>query len=405
MSPTDPSQPPRPVVPRGLRAVGILIAILLILIVAVGLIQRARSGAELEARTTANAVPTVTVTQPQPLGEAAGLRLPARLEAYSQAPIRARASGYLKSWKADIGTRVKAGQVLAEIETPDLDQELAQARADLAKADADAELARSTAERWRSLLGTDAVSRQEVDEKIGDHRAKEAARKAARANVERLTAMQGFQRIVAPFDGIVTSRSTDVGALINAGGGVGPELFTVADIHKLRVYVQVPQNYMPSIKVGQTAKLKVPEYPDRSFPARIESIAGAITASTGASLIQLAVNNARGELLPGGYAEVSISLPGTNEGTSIPASSLIFDGSGMHVALLDADNKVRMKPVTISRDLGKTVEVIGLSGSDRVIDSPSDSLGEGDTARQAEKPAEKAAVPATPAQKDAPKRN
>lgn len=405
MPSTDISQPPRPVAPRGLRTVGILIAVVLLLIAAAGLIQRTRSGTELRTRTAANAVPTVTVTQPQPLGEAAGLQLPARLEAYSQASIRARASGYLKSWNVDIGALVKAGQVLAEIETPDLDQQLAQARADLAKAEADAELARSTAARWRAMLGTGAISLQEVDEKIGDHHAKEAARKAARANVERLVAMQGFQRIVAPFDGIVTSRSTDVGALIDAGGGNGPELFTVADIRKLRVYVQVPQNYMPSIKVGQTASLKVPEYPSRSFPARIESTAGAVTASSGAGLIQLAVDNARRELLPGGYAEVRIGLPGANEGASIPASSLIFDSSGMHVALLDAASKVRMKPVTITRDLGKTVEIIGLSASDNVIDSPPDSLGEGDTVRRAENPAEKAAVPAAPEHKDAPKQN
>lgn len=402
MSPTDTTLDHPPRLPRGARTAGILIAALLILVVVVGLAQRARSGTELRARTAANTAPLVAVIRPQPLGEAAGLQLPARLDAYSWTKIYARASGYLKTWRVDIGAVVKAGQVLAEIETPDLDQQLAQARADLARAEADAALARSTAERWRAMLGTEAVSAQEVDEKIGDNNAKEAARKAARANVDRLVAMQGFQRVIAPFDGIVTSRSTDIGALIDAGGGNGPELFTIADIRKLRVYVQVPQNYVPSIRVGQTARLKVPEYPNREFAARIESTAGAVNASSGSTLIQLAVENARGELLPGGYAEAKIALPGANEGVAIPASCLIFDGTGMHVALFDADSKVRMKPVSISRDLGKTVEVLGLAATDRVIDNPPDSLGEGDAVRAVEQAAEKTAPPApAPGSKDA----
>lgn len=388
MSPTDitPDHPAR--LPRGARIAGMLLAAVLILVVVAGLAQRARSGTELRTRTAANAAALVAVVQPQPLGDAAGLQLPARLDAYSWTKVRARASGYLKSWGPDIGSVVKAGQVLAVIETPDLDQQLAQARADLTRAEADAALARSTAERWRAMLGTEAVSAQEVDEKIGDHNAKEAARKAARANVDRLIAMQGFQRVSAPFDGIVTSRSTDIGALIDAGGGTGPELFTIADIRKLRVYVQVPQNYVPQIRVGQTASLKVPEYPNREFAARIESTAGAVNASSGSTLIQLAVDNARGELLPGGYAEVRLALPGANQGVSIPASSLIFDGTGMHVALLDKDNKAKMQPVSISRDLGKTVEVLGLASTDQVIDSPPDSLGDGDAVRQAEQGAD-----------------
>ncbi len=386
MSPPNPSQPnPRPAT-RGLRTTGIVVAVVLIAVVAIGLTQRARSSTKLREWTDANATPTVTIVAPQPLGAAAGLLLPGRLEAYAQAPIYARASGYLKSWKVDIGTPVKAGQLLAEIETPDLDQQLAQAKADLAKAEADAALAKTTAKRWQAMLGTDAVSTQEVDEKTGDYAAKQAAVKAARANVERLAATQGFQRIIAPFDGVVTSRSTDVGALISAGGGSGPQLFTVADTQKLRVYVQVPQSFMPSIAVGQSAKLTLPEYPGRTFEAKIASTARAVNAMSGATLVQLAVDNRDGALLPGSYADVSIDLPGAARGTAIPASSLVFDSSGTHVAVLGTNNTVQMKPVAITRDLGKTLEVDGLSAGDQVIDSPPDSLKEGDAIRIAEKP-------------------
>lgn len=387
MSPTKPSAAtPRPV-PRSLRTTGIVIAIVLVAIVAIGLTQRARSNSRLRDWTDANALPVVATVQPQTLGASDALQLPGRLEAYASAPIYARTSGYLKDWKVDIGAHVKAGQLLAEIETPDVDQQLAQARADLAKAKADADLARSTATRWQAMLGSDAVSKQEVDEKVGAAAAKQAAETAARANVDRLAATQGFQRIVAPFDGVVTSRSTDVGALISAGGGSGPELFTVADTHKLRVYVQVPQTYIANIKVGQTATMTVPEYPGREFKARIESTASAISAASGSTLVQLAVDNADGKLLAGGYADVSIALPGDNHGVSVPASCLIFDGSGMHVALLDADNKVKMTPIDITRDLGKTVELAGLKRGDRIIDSPPDSLRDGDAVRLADQPA------------------
>ncbi|WP_028080446.1 efflux RND transporter periplasmic adaptor subunit [Solimonas soli] len=385
MSPTN-SSAPTPVAPRGLRTAGIVAVVVLAAIVAIGLTTRARSASQLREWTDAHAIPTVTVVTPQPAGAAASLQLPGRLEAYAQAPIYARANGYLKSWSADIGTPVKAGQVLAEIEAPDLDQQLAQARADLAKAEADAELATSTAKRWQSMLGSDAVSQQEVDEKTGDAAAKQAAAASARANLERLVATQGFKRVLAPFDGVITARNTDVGALIGTSGS-GTPLFTIADTRTLRVYVQVPQVYMPSIQIGQAARLTVPEYPGRSFDARIESTARAVSATSGATLVQMAVDNHDGALLAGGYADVSIALPGGAKGSSVPASALIFDASGMHVATLGADDKVAMKPITITRDLGKLVEVSGLDAGARIIDSPPDSLLEGDTVRVAEKPA------------------
>lgn len=379
MSPIDSN----PTAPRGLRTLGIVAAVVAAAIVALGLTQRARSSTQLQQWTEANAIPTVALVQPQPLGAAGGLQLPGRLEAYSNAPIYARASGYLKAWHVDIGARVKAGQVLAEIETPDLDQQLAQARANLAKVEADAALSESTAKRWQAMLGTDAVSKQEVDEKTGDYAAKQAAVNAARAAVESLAATQGFKRLVAPFDGVVTSRSTDVGALISSGGNSGPALFTVADTQRLRVYVQVPQSFVPAIRIGGSAELSVPEHAGRKFPATVESTSGAVTASSGASLVQLVVDNAEGALLAGGYADVKLSVAAGAGGLAIPASSLIFTGAGPHVAVLGADGKVAMKDIVISRDLGKTLEVSGLDAGDRVIDSPPDSLIAGDSVQQA----------------------
>lgn len=373
-------------VPARLKRIGAVAAIAAAAIVTTGLAQRSHRHDELEAWTAAQALPTVTLIQPQALGEASSLLLPGRIEAYARAAIRARASGYLKAWHYDIGAHVKAGAVLAEIETPDLDQQLLQARADLASAEANAALAETTARRWQTMLGTDAVSAQELDEKTGALAARQAAVKAARANVDRLMAMQGFRRVVAPFDGVVTSRSTDVGALIDAGGGTGPELFSVADTRRLRVYVQLAQNYAPSVHVGEQTELTVPEHPGRLFKATIESAANAVNASSGATLVQLAVDNSDGALLPGGYASVRIALKGdgSGNGAAVPASCLIFDASGLHVAVLGQDSKVAMREVTIRRDLGKTVEITGLAADDRVIDNPPDALAAGDAVQLAQ---------------------
>ncbi|NKF24168.1 efflux RND transporter periplasmic adaptor subunit [Solimonas marina] len=375
MSPTNQTQPPA--APRGLRTAGIVAAVIAALIVVVGLTARARSNSQVAQWTEAHAIPTVKIVTPQPLGAGSGLQLPARLEAYSTAPIYARVNGYLKDWKVDIGTHVKAGQLLAEVETPDLDQQLAQARANLIQAKADEKLAESTAKRWQGMLGTDAVSKQEVDEKVGDYAAKKAAAQAAQAAVDALAATQGFKRIAAPFDGIVTSRNTDVGQLISSNGS-GTPLFTVSDTHKLRVYVQVPQSYVPDIKVGSEAQLVVPERPGKTFDAKVESTSGAIDAMSGASLVQLVVDNDKGQLLAGGYADITLTVPPDGDSLTIPGSALIFDAGGVRVAVVGTDNKVSMKPITINRDLGKSLEVSGLSKSDRVIDSPFDSLMAGD---------------------------
>jgi RND family efflux transporter MFP subunit len=367
---------------RKLRIAGIVLLVIAAGIAAFGIATRAADDKTLRERAEAQSVPTVAVIAPGNSGDAGALELPGRLEAYSRASIYARVSGYLKSWKADIGTPVKAGQLLAEIETPDLDQQLLQAKADLASAQANASLAGTTAKRWQSMLGSDSVSRQEADEKTGDAATKEALVNAAQANVDRVQALKGYTRIVAPFDGIVTSRNTDVGALINAGSATGPELFSVSDVRKLRVYVSVPQSYASIVKVGAKARLTVPERLGKSYSATVESSSGAVNVASGSMLIQLAVDNAAGELLPGSFANVSLEQPRTAGGLSIPPSALLFDKSGLRVATVGADDKVLLKRVTISRDLGKVIELgSGIGPSDRVIETPPDGIADGDLVR------------------------
>jgi len=377
MSQPDPT-PNRPVSRRHLRLTGIAAAVIAVVIVAHGLIVRASESSRLRDWTEAQALTTVAVNPPSAAANISGLELPGRIEAWQRAPIYARVSGYLKDWKHDIGTPVKAGEVLANIETPDLDQQLAQARADLATAQANAALSATTAKRWQAMLGSDSVSKQEVDEKTGDLAAKNALVAAQRANVDRLLALKNFTRIVAPFDGTVTARNTDVGALINVGGGAGQELFVISDTSKLRVYVSVPQNYVPSVPPGTKATLTVPEHPDQTYAATVESSSQSVNAASGTTLMQLSVDNPAGELLPGGYASVRLDLKGKANGLSVPGSALIFDAKGISVATVDANNKVVVKPVTIARDLGKVVEIgSGLNAADRVIENPPDGVVSG----------------------------
>ena len=377
---------PEPVVPtvsrRGLRIAALAGVAIAVLVVGGGIASRAANSKRLSQWTAANAQPVVTVTQPQPANGAAVLALPGRLEAYSRAPIYARVPGYLKSWQVDIGASVQAGQLLAEIEAPDLDQQLSQALADLLTARANAALAGTTAKRWQDLVKSDAVSLQDVDMKNGDLAAKTAIVKATKANVDRLEVMEGFKRITAPFNGIVTARATDVGALINAGSGKGLELFVISDTHKLRLYVSVPQNYAAQITAGTRAQMTVPERPGRTFTATVETTSQSVDPSSGSTLVELAVDNASGELVPGAFANVRFDLPLTSASLSVPASALIFDSRGARVATLGADNRVVLEPVTIARDLGTVIEISsGLAATDRVIDSPPDGIGKGDQVR------------------------
>jgi RND family efflux transporter MFP subunit len=372
---------------KGLRLAGIIAVVLAAVIVVVGLVTRASGNARLREWTDAQSVPTVVVAPPQSSADAGALDLPGRLEAYSRAPLYARVPGYLKSWNVDIGSPVKAGQELATIETPDLDQELLQSKANLATAQANVALAETTAKRWQELLKTGAVSKQDVDEKIGDYKAKQAIVKASQADVDREQTLKGFARITAPFDGIVTARNTDLGALINVGGTSGQELFVVSDTKKLRVYVSVPQTYVPSIPPGTKATITVPERPGRKYEATVESSSQAVNVSSGSTLMQLGVDNANNDLLPGGFANVSLQLPGNAAALRIPSSALLFDKNGLRVATLDKDNKIRLRKVTIARDLGQVIEIgSGLAADDRVIQSPPDGVQDGDDARIAEPP-------------------
>jgi membrane fusion protein, multidrug efflux system len=367
---------------RRLGIFGVLAAAGLIVVVVIGIRSREEASAKLRQWTDDQAVPTVTVALPDAKVSNPTLDLPGRLEAYYRAPIFARVSGYLKSWSADIGARVKAGQVIAEIEAPDLDQQLLQARADLASQEASAKLSEATLTRRKTLIASNFVSMQEIDERTADLSNKLASVKAGQANVERLEALAGYKKITVPFDGIVTARDTDVGALINAGGGSGPAMFVVSDISKLRVYVNVPQTYVPAIKIGAKAVMSMPEYPNRTFLATVEASSQSVDIPSGTTRMQLGLDNTKGELMPGGYANVKLSLQRDSVPLNIPSSALIFNQNGLRVATVGPDDKVLFKTVTISRDLGRTIELAsGLSPEDRVITAPPDGLSDGDPVR------------------------
>ncbi|MGA2342297.1 MAG: efflux RND transporter periplasmic adaptor subunit [Steroidobacteraceae bacterium] len=378
---------------RRLRRVGGAFALLAIAVVVYGLGTRAAQNSSLRDLTEAQALPVVAVVTPTKVENQAGLDLPGRLEAYIRAPIYARVPGYLKSWKYDIGGKVKAGEVLAEIDTPDLDQQLMQARASLRVAEANAKLAQITAERWQSLANTDAVAKQDVDTRTFTWNADMAQVKAAQANVDQLVAEEGFKRLIAPFDGIVTARETDIGALINvgaSGGGIsvgsagGAELFVVSATRKLRVYVSVPQNYVPSVPPGTKASIRVPEHPDKTYSGTVEASAQAVIPTTGTTLMELVVDNAAGEMMPGDYASIHLQIAAAPNVLSVPSSALIFDAKGLSIATVDSQDRVLLKPVSIARDLGAVVELAsGLSPNDRVIQNPPDGVGNGDQVRLA----------------------
>jgi len=376
MSQSD-GNPSRPIL-RRLRLVGGAFVFLAIAVVAYGLVSRAAQSSRLHDLTEAQAVPSVSIVAPTHVENHAGLDLPGRLEAYIRAPIYARVPGYLKTWKYDIGGRVKAGDVLAEIDTPDLDQQLMQARADLSVSQANAKLAQISADRWQSLAGTDAVAKQDVDTRTFTLNANIAQVKAAQANVDRLVAEEGFKRLIAPFDGVVTARETDIGALINVGAAGGAELFVVSETSKLRVYVNVPQNYVPRVPPGTRATITVPEHPDKTYSGTVEASAQSVVPSTGTTLMQLIVDNSAGELMPGDYAGIHLQIPAAVNVLSVPSSALIFDAKGLSIATVGADDRVLLKPVSVERDLGAVVELAsGLGPNDRVIRNPPDGIDNG----------------------------
>lgn len=373
--------------PRTSRRLGLLGLAALCVAVAVavtGILGRRQSEAELQGWTDAAAVPTVAVVTP---GRGEGhqeLVLPGDIGAWYEAPIYARVTGYVKMWYQDIGAHVTAGQLLAEIDAPDLDQQFAQAKGNLSMARANEGLAVLTAQRWKALRTTDSVSQQTTDEKAGDAAAKHAAVIAAEAEVQRLAALENFKRITAPFDGVVTARKTDVGALINAGGGTGPELFAVADIHQMRIYVRVPQAFAPQLRIGMTATLKLPQQAARTALATLATTANAIAMDSRTILAELHADNADGVLLPGTFAEVHFQLPEPPDVLRLPTSALLFRAQGLEVATVGPGDRVVLKPIEAGRDLGTDIEVTaGITAADRVIDSPPDSIAAGELVKPA----------------------
>jgi RND family efflux transporter MFP subunit len=367
---------------RGLRIAAIAAAAIAVIVIVQGITTRKMADARLSEWTEDQALPVVAVATPDTRGKQTVIDLPGRLEAYSQAQLYARVSGYIKEWKVDIGTPVKAGQLLAEIDAPDLDQQIMQAEAEVASAQANATLSKATLARGQTLIESGSASKQDIDQRTADAANKGGLVKSTQANLDRLRVLEKYKRITAPFDGLVTARATDVGALINAGSGGGPALFVVSDITKLRGYINVPQNYVPSIKVGTKAQITVPEYRGRTFPAVVEASAKSVDVASGTTRMLLVVDNPSGELMTGAFANVHLELPAPDTAINVPSSALIFDQSGLRIATVGVDDKVVLKTVTISRDLGRDVEIAsGLSATDRVIASPPDGIAAGDQVR------------------------
>lgn len=353
-----------------------------VLITVVGGLAARGSAEDEQAEVAAgNALPTVAVIRPQPSPNGT-VMLPGSIAARNEAAINARTSGYVARWYADIGDSVRAGQTLAVLDAPEVEQQLAQARADLQTAVATRELARTTAVRWAALRARDAVSQQEADEKQGGFAAASARAASAHANVERLRSLTGFTRITAPFSGIVTSRSAQLGALVSVGNAAAQPLFTIADVSRLHVKVRVPQNLSGRMSVGSVAKVSVPEHPGETWDAVLARYAGAVDPGSGTMLTEFEIHSAGRRLKPGGYAEVSIPTVVDDNALRLPASSLILGPNGSMVAVVDQSGRVAMRKVSVGRDEGRTVEILsGLNLNDRVVQTPPDALAPGDRVR------------------------
>lgn len=365
-------------------ALVLLIALLIVAgVVIAGVLPRLKAKAALGVTTNELAIPTVTVAHPKLGAPQTEIVLPGNIQAFNDSPIYARTNGYLKKWYVDIGARVKANQLLAEIETPEVDQELDQARADLNTAEANFALSQITAQRYQELLKTESVSKQDVDNATGDFAAKKAMVASAESNVKRLEELQSFEKIYAPFDGVITARNTDIGHLINSGAGApATELFHIAAIQKLRVYVNVPQQYSPSAKPGLTADLTLQELPGRRFKGTLVRTAESIDLATRTLLVEVDVDNSTGQLLPGAYAEVHLKVPAGSPALILPVSALIFRSDGLQVGTVENGNRAALKNVVLGHDLGSEVEVVsGLTADDSVITNPPDSLVSGEIVR------------------------
>jgi RND family efflux transporter MFP subunit len=377
---TMPPADPAVVAPRG-RARGPIITVVVLLVAgaltaAWGIAARGRAMTELVRETRELAVSSVVVTTPSRGSASEEVSLPGNVQPYTDAAIFARTSGYLKTRHADIGSRVKAGQVLAEIDTPEIDQQLLQARADLATAQANAGLARTTAARYEELIKSDSVSRQDVENAAGNYEARKAEVMSADANVKRLEELHRFKTIYAPFTGVITARNTDIGALIQSGSGA-KELFHIAAVDRLRVFVDVPQIYSRAARRDVQATIEVQDLPGRTFKGTLARTAQSIDAGSRTLLVEIDLDNPGGEILPGSFAQVHLKLPTDATTFRLPVNTLIFRSEGLRVASVK-NGTVRLIPITIGRDFGSTVEVVaGLAGDESIVVNPSDSLADG----------------------------
>ena len=363
---------------RHLGRYGLILLVVALVLAVWGVASRVHSRNELGKETTNEAVPVVIVQKPAASPPSEDLVLPGNVQAFVEAPLFARTSGYLRNWYTDIGEPVKKGQLMAEIDSPEIDQQLKQARADLATAKANADLARITDVRWKGLLANQAVSQQDADTRAGQAAASGAQATSAQANVARLEELESFKRILAPFDGIVTARNTDIGALIAAGQTSGNALFRVADTQKLRIYIDVPEPYAPKTKPGVEVELLFNEHPGKQFPATLVRTARALDPTQRTLRVELQVDNSHGELFPGAYTEAHFKIPGSSTSVRVPATALIFRAKGLQIATVGSDNKAHLRTIIQGRDFGTSVEVLsGVNAEDQVIINPPDSLADG----------------------------
>lgn len=373
--------------PRNLKLIGLVVLVVAAAAVAYGVISRQGHETTLTAETNAAAVPVVAVVSPVHGTGPRNLVLPGDVQAFYDAPIYARVNGYVRAWYHDIGARVTKGEVLATIETPELDEQLDQAKGDLAMAQANLALAQVTAKRWHALLASNSVSQQSADEKASNALAQEAVVTAQKAHVQRLLALEGFKNLVAPFDGVVTARNIDVGALVNQGSSSAPPLFKVADVHEMRVYVRVPQVYASQLKIGMKALLTQPQYRGVTFPARLDTTSNSVALESRTVLVELMAPNPEGKLWPGTYAQVDFQMGSDPNVLRVPTSSLIFREHGAQLAVLGPHNTVAMKDVRVGRNFGTQIEILsGLAPDDKVINAPPDTLENDETVKVAGTP-------------------
>lgn len=385
------------------RTVVILVVafVVFVIIAVAGIVPRMHARTALRRQTDAMAVPTVAIVRPTVGAPTQEIVLPGTIQAYRDAPIYARTNGYVKSWSHDIGSHVRKGELLAVIASPELDRQVDQARAGVATAKANLQLAKVTAQRYEGLRGTQAVSKQSIDTAAQTESAQAATLAAAQQNLNQMLALQSFERVYAPFSGIVTARNTDIGQLVDSGsnGGTGSsamfggtaatsdsgtprEMFRVSDMHVVRVFIQVPGMYVPEARPGVETDIDVASYPGRVFKGKIVRTADALDLNTRTMTVEVDIDNRNGDLLPGAYAQVHLKLPVKNPALIIPVSALMFRSEGLRVVTLDDEDRAHLQPITVGRDWGTRIEVLtGLKAGQRIIDSPPDSIVEGEKVR------------------------